>query len=265
MVRHTEPDPTNDVDTPPAGSGSSSGTGSRRTFFTSLTTATLTTTGLSPLLLSPKPSPAFEGGVGGLGKTKPQTGIVYANADLTPPTISGTPLGGGADFSAELLAPDNRTPALLSFYAPWPMMRSGGIESRDLANPEAAFVQVAPLGGAGGAGELSAEFFGGTVFGPKGKYGAYGTPTDIRVRRAVGRGEGDPTNAALYTATFTTLTPSMIESDRKALIAVSVVGDGVFMLVVGTTAARFKKQEGLLMRAAESFSVVEAPKTGMRR
>ena len=57
----------------------------------------------------------------------------------------------------------------------------------------------------------------------------------------------------------------MRESDRKALIAVSTVGDGVFMLVTGTTAARFKSQESILKKIAGSFVCVEAPKSSLRR
>lgn len=236
---------------------------SRRAFFrTFFTTGTVVVTSVT---YQPR-AMAFEGGVGGLGKTKPETGIVYANTDVTP-TSSNLPLGSsGTDFSAELLTPDGTTTAFLSFYPPWPMMRSSGIESRDYSNPEAVFVQVAPLALAGknvGAGDLPTSFFSKTLFGAAGKYGAYGTPTDIRVKKNI---EPSPQpSTTIYTATFTTLTPSMIESDRKALIAVSVVGDGVFMLVAGTTAARFKKQVGVLGKAAESFSCVEAPKTGLRR
>jgi len=232
------------------------------------------------LATTPKGAVAFEGGVGGLGKTKPQTGIEYANTDQSTTLTSGSrynPLGGKADFNAELLTPDGQTSVFLYFYAPWPMMRSSGIESRDLANPEAAFVQVAPLAlvGKGGSDailnkvdgtiDLPTSFFTQSIFAPSGKYGAYGAPTDIRVKKNIERGKNTPPSTTIYTATFTTLTPSMIESNRKVLIAVSVVGDGVFMLVAGTIAARFKKQAGLIEKAVESFSCVEAPKTALRR
>jgi len=63
---------------------------------------------------------------------------------------------------------------------------------------------------------------------------------------------------------FTTLTPAMRESERQAFISASVVGDGVFMLVTGSTATRFRKLEKDLRKVAESFSVVAAPKTELR-
>jgi len=203
-------------------------------------------------------SNAFEGGVGGLGKTKPQTGVQFSNPDLIP-DVSTISIPG--DYNAELLAPDG-TPVFLSFYAPWPMLKSQGIESRDLANAEAAFVQVAPKpdyyvdGGA-----LKKKFFVDSIFGQTGKFGAYGEPTDVKVQKV----PEEQNKKDLYLVTFTTLTPAMRESDRKVYISTRVVGDGVFMLVTGTTSGRFRSQEGLLRKVAESFDCVEAPKSGLRR
>lgn len=58
----------------------------------------------------------------------------------------------------------------------------------------------------------------------------------------------------------------MRESERKAYISVSVVGNGVFMLITSSTAARFNKgQEQVLRKVADSFSCVEAPKSKLRR
>mmetsp|Transcript_273 Transcript_273/g.415 ORF Transcript_273/g.415 Transcript_273/m.415 type:complete len:296 (+) Transcript_273:176-1063(+) len=200
---------------------------------------------------------AFDGGVGGLGKTKPETNVVFSNPDNIDVASSISTPG---DYNAELVAPDGSTPAFLSFYAPWPMLRSSGIESRDLASSESAFVQVAPLPEGKSVSSLPKSFFVDTIFGQTGKYGMYGTPTDIKVKKV-----RDSENGSIYVATFTTLTPAMRESDRKALISASSVGGGVFMLVTGTTVARFKGQEELLNKVAESFVCVEAPKSSFRR
>eukprot|EP00586_Coscinodiscus_wailesii_P007930 CAMPEP_0172524246 /NCGR_PEP_ID=MMETSP1066-20121228/294085_1 /TAXON_ID=671091 /ORGANISM="Coscinodiscus wailesii, Strain CCMP2513" /LENGTH=177 /DNA_ID=CAMNT_0013307361 /DNA_START=454 /DNA_END=987 /DNA_ORIENTATION=+ len=169
--------------------------------------------------------------------------------------------GGGV--STELIAPDG-TPVLLSFDAPWPLLKStSGIESRGLSNPEAAFVQVAPVpSGVGGEDKLPVGFFAGSVFGPKGKFGAYGAPADLKVKKTSSpASSSEPT---IYTVSFTTLTPAMRESERKAFISAKIVGDGVFMLVTGSTAVRFKSQEKLLRDVAESFRVVPAPKSSLR-
>lgn len=206
---------------------------------------------------------AFEGGVGGLGKTKPSTGVVFANPDNVE---NAAPISTPGDYNAELLSPDGTTPAFLSFYAPWPMLKSSGIESRDLANSESAFVQVVPLPLSSTTGKslsvtnLPKSFFVNSIFGQTGKYGAYGTPTDIKVSKV-----RDGESSSIYTATFTTLTPSMRESDRKVIIAATEVGGGIFMLVTGTTLTRFKSQGALLNKVVDSFVCVEAPKSSLRR
>ena len=223
-----------------------------RTNFNKIMSSTL----LIPLCtMMPPEGNAFDGGVGGLGKTKPQTNVVFANPDMIEDDII-TP----GDYNAELIAPDGRL-IFLSFYAPWPMLKSQGIESRDLAYGESSFVQVAnvPKNYVSGT-SLSKEFFIDSIFGSTGKYGMYGSPTDVKIRKIDSEGKNE-----LYLASFTTLTPAMRESDRKAYISTSIVGGGVFMLVSGTTTSRWKTQEPLLRKTAESFICTEAPKSSFRK
>ena len=132
----------------------------------------------SAIILAPRVG-AFDGGVGGLGKTKPETGVIFSNPD-----ISAVEQTSSGQYSAELLSPDGTT-ALLSFYAAWPFMRSSGIESRDLANPEASFVQVAPFpeGKSLQADNLTASFFTSSLFSSSGKFGAYSAPLDIKIKK----------------------------------------------------------------------------------
>lgn len=63
---------------------------------------------LLPSLIQTNTANAFDGGVGGLGKTRPVTGVVFRDPEAAIGTSS----------SGELLAPDG-TPVLLSFSAPW--------------------------------------------------------------------------------------------------------------------------------------------------
>lgn len=56
---------------------------------------------------------AFDGGVGGLGKTRPQTGVVFRD-----PEDASSSATAGDDVTYELLAPDG-TPTFLTFSAPW--------------------------------------------------------------------------------------------------------------------------------------------------
>lgn len=161
----------------------------------------------------------------------------------------------------ELLAPDG-TPAIVSFEAPWPVLKSStGVESRDLQNPEAAFLQVAEAPRGAKAEELKKEFFFETIFGSKGKYGAYGQPIDIKVKKV-----SDYTREGygLYTASFVTFTPGGRESERMIYISTAIAGNGVFMLITGSTAPRFRKQVASLRKISESFSCVAAPKSSLR-
>ena len=115
---------------------------------------------------------AFEGGVGGLGKTKPNTGVVFFNDN------SANMGDNDSSFTYELLAPDG-TPVLVSFFAPWPLLKSSSsIESRAVSSPDSAFVLVAPF--EDGESEkkegtilLKKGFFMKYVFGLTGKYGMY--------------------------------------------------------------------------------------------
>ncbi|GFH59814.1 hypothetical protein CTEN210_16290 [Chaetoceros tenuissimus] len=217
---------------------------------------------LTLLMNNPESSQALAGqtgGVGGLGKTKPQTGVVFASeeANDTSIQIPGT-------YNTELIGPDG-TNVLLSFYAAWPMLKSQGIESRDLANAEASFVQVASkpayyVEGGEKAPTLKKSFFTDTILAQTGKFGAYGQPTDVKVSKVDNNGKRD-----LYLLSFTTLTPAMRESDRKYYVSCKVIGESVYMLVTGTTLGRFKSQENLLKKISDSFEVVEAPKSSLRR
>lgn len=59
---------------------------------------------------------AFDGGVGGLGKTRPVTGVVFRDPEAA--SGAGSTSSSGDDVTNELLAPDG-TPAFVTFAAPW--------------------------------------------------------------------------------------------------------------------------------------------------
>ena len=155
------------------------------------------------------------------------------------------------------------TAAIVSFDAPWPVLKSStGVESRDLQNPEAAFLQVAEAPrGATNPEELKKEFFIDAILGSKGKYGAYGSPIDIKIKKIA---DAPRAGYGLYSAAFTTFTPGGRESERMIYISTALVGNGVFMLVTGSTAPRFRKQVAALRKIADSFTCVAAPKSSLR-
>jgi hypothetical protein len=143
---------------------------SRAEFISSLVAA-------SSLVLFPLGSNAFDGGVGGLGKTRPQTGVVFRDEEAAASTTQSS----SGDVTYELLAPDG-SPAVVSFNAPWPLLlTASGIESRDISGGiESAFVQVAELQK---GSEIKPAQLQEAIFNSKGKFGMYGSPTDIRIKK----------------------------------------------------------------------------------
>jgi hypothetical protein len=169
--------------------------------------------------------------------------------------------------SAELvtLSISNKVPVLVSFQSPWPLFSSGGMECRDLRNPESAFVQV---GQVPAKGKLSQEFFIDSIFSPTGKYGAYGDPFDVKVKKATAITDATSSsgsNGVIYSVSFTTLTPGMRESERRGFIATFIVDQTAFMLVTSTLSTRWKAQQSTLQNVAESFSATPAPQTSFKK
>lgn len=156
----------------------------------------------------------------------------------------------------------------LSFSAPWPLSKSAaGIEARDIAGGyESAFVQVAEVPNGTSLEKIKPEILSQTILGSTGKFGMYGAPTDVKIKKLSQSSSGEDTsNMAVYQASFTTLTPAMRESDRKAYISAAIVGDGLFLLITTTTSVRFGKLDGLLRKVAQSFSAIPAPKSNFNQ
>jgi hypothetical protein len=217
-----------------------------------------------------RPCLGFEGGIGGLGKTKPQTGVVLWDAESTPPSQSDD-----GTVSAELNV-SNRA-VLVSFQSPWPL--TGTVETRNMGTGESAFVQVVgdrneavilarnnPRNGKEAMKELLLD----SVLAQQGKFGAYGSPYDIKIAdyEVVDKGDNNASRSVRCTVTFTTLTPGLRESERQALIkAVDVFNDDKHwvLLVAGMTRQGFSKQSGTFTKVVDSFQVVPAPPSSLRR
>jgi hypothetical protein len=196
---------------------------------------------------------AFEGGVGGLGKTKPNTGVVLRDGSVPIQNKLGI-------VSAEIVS-GRGNPILVEFTTPYPLLPTSttGLEARDLQQSESAFVQVINGVKPGTSGQALYSILIDEVFASKGKYGAYGSPVDIKLSKS---SQDNVEN--LYTVTFTTFTPGMRESQRKLLLNCKWCdGDTLVMLLVGTTLTRFKSQEEILTAIAKSFVAIDAPRTGM--
>jgi hypothetical protein len=221
-------------------------------------------------LPSPQTAYAFDGGVGGLGKTKPMTGVKLFEE-------SSTPIQNAAGvLSAEITSRKGK-PILVEFQTPWPLLQSSsGLEARDLRNSESAFLQVIPLVGSSSSSSSSSNgdwknpkvlkaLLIESVLASQGKFGAYGAPIDIKVKAIVNKYVAAAANP-LFSVTFTTYTPAMRESERQLWIApIQIDDDTLVTLVVGTTKARFASQEAVFSKIVASYSAVAAPESSFRR
>lgn len=219
----------------------------------------LACTAVTPVFLlqsSPQITNAFEGGVGGLGKTKPETGVEF----LSPPFQSKE-----GWVSAEVLA-GSSSPLLIEFLSPsLPLLpTSAGLEVRQLPDPESAYCHIINDSRYPQQRRMTkqdvVQLLEQHILSRTGKFGAYLTPTDVKVASA------DPENGSLWKVSFTAYTPGLRESDRKLLLNVQRVGTSsvIVVLVAGTTLQRYAKQEAKLRQIVESFRVVPAPSTKLR-
>lgn len=211
---------------------------------------------------------AFEGGVGGLGKTKPETGVELFDE-------TSAPIQNEKGIVSSEIKGSDGSPILVSFQTPWPLLpTSGALEARDIRSTESAFVQVVPLSKVDNSMKWKDKkqfqnLLMDSVFASKGKFGAYGQPFDIQVKRAVSNQNSSDTDYAqtlLFAVTFTTLTPAMRESERKAVIAARQVGaDTLVLLVVTTTNARYSSNEKTFQTIASSFEAIAAPQSSLKK
>mmetsp|Transcript_26939 Transcript_26939/g.63270 ORF Transcript_26939/g.63270 Transcript_26939/m.63270 type:complete len:333 (-) Transcript_26939:113-1111(-) len=211
---------------------------------------------------------AFEGGVGGLGKTKPVTGVEFFDE-------SSSPIQNDKGIVSSEIKGTDGAPILVSFQTPWPLLpTSGALEARDIRSTESAFVQVVPLSLIGSSQKWREKkqfqnLLMDSVFAAKGKFGAYGQPYDIQLKKVSDIPNSidmDDSQPSIFTVTFTTLTPAMRESERKAMIVARKVGAGtIVLLVVTTTSARYSSNEKTFKTVASSFEAISAPQSSLKR
>ena len=122
--------------------------------------------------------------------------------------------------------------------------------SRDYQTGDGAYVLVAPAKGA------LKKVVSDKIFAADGKYGSYGAPSEVKLKGSERRGDGDE----VFEYTFVALTPAMREVARRVRArAIQVGGDDVFILVAGSTAARWRVAEPALCKAVDSFAARPAP------
>lgn len=195
---------------------------------------------------------AFEGGVGGLGKTKPVTGVELFEANSSPiQNQQGI-------ISAEIKSV-NGTPILVEFQAPWPLLpTAAGLEARDLRSSESAFVQVLSAASNWESPKVFKQLLIESVLASQGKFGAYGTPVDIKVKPLSSE------QKEIFAVTFTSYTPGMRESERQLWIKPRQVDSTLVLLIVGTTRPRFPSQAKCFKNVLDTFLAVSAPESKLR-
>jgi hypothetical protein len=206
--------------------------------------------GLS-LISVPSNSLAFDGGVGGLGKTKPETGVEFYDKDFMPSQ------NAKGVVSAEIRSLAGQ-PILASFQSPWPLLSTAtGLETRDIRTTESAFVQVLEKVDNWQSPKVFRQLLLGSVLASQGKYGAYSAPTDVKV-------VASKEKADVFTVTFTSYTPAMLESERQLSVAAKAVDNTLVLLCVGTTRARFSSQKKVIDKIIDSFEAAAAPSSKLR-
>jgi hypothetical protein len=126
---------------------------------------------------------------------------------------------------------------------------------------DSAFLQVASLPSGKGIAEMSDSFFTKKVFSAEGRFGAYGSATDIKVLNS------EMGTRRLIDVTFSALSPGGTEVPRRALIA-AIQPEGAtdaVMLVGSSVLKEWKKVEPALRKTALSLQVARVRPTGIAR
>jgi len=184
------------------------------------------------------------------GKTKADLGIFLVDEIKT---AAGT-LSADVVLSGGVIA-------TASFDTPWKLAEGGyyDVEAQSKEG-EVAFLQVKALGKGEALSKLPKTWFGDVLFTVDGRYGAYGAPTDIKLKELSGENDGRSLELS-----FTTLTPGMTEVPRKGIVrAIQAPGSNdVLMLVATASPSRWKKAGDEAAATVKSFRVAATRPTSL--
>jgi len=190
-------------------------------------------------------------------RSRPATGVVLIEevqeaGKKDAPTVSAElVLDGGVAATATFQAASGYPLVRGMFY---------DVEVKGKAG-DSAFMQVAKLPEGKSISDVGDKFFTSNVFSAAGRFGAYGSATDIKVLSS------EKGSTRLIDVTFAALSPGQQEVPRHALVAaVQPEGaDDVVMLVGSSTSGAWKKCEPALRSMAKSFSIASVRKTTIQR
>ncbi|KAJ1617197.1 hypothetical protein T492DRAFT_582295, partial [Pavlovales sp. CCMP2436] len=169
------------------------------------------------------------------GKSRPRTGVCL----LEPVAVVS---GGGKSITVQsLIALDGGFAATTRFDSPFPLA-TGMYYDVEVRNREGdgAFIEVERVPTGQTIASLPSAWFLQTVFSAQGRFGAYGTPSSMKVLSSTMEG-----TKRFLNVRFSALTPGGSEQERCAIIVALVPpgSEDAIMLVAGSTALRWKKAD----------------------
>lgn len=197
------------------------------------------------------------------GKSRPRTGVC-----LIEPVITVGSSGAGKLLAVQsLVALDGGVAATTRFDSPYPLAVGFyyDVEVRSRES-DGAFLQVERLPAGATFASVDPSWYFQTVLASSGRFGAYGTPTDVRLVADMFTPLPQPAGAGpkktpkrVLEMSFSALTPGGSEQRRHAIIsAVQPAGsDDAMLLVGGTTELRWRKggTAAALRGMADSFEL----------
>lgn len=158
-----------------------------------------------------------------------------------------------------------KVPVLASFSSPWPLATGTvfDVECRNANTGEGSFMAVTSSVGNKQLSDLTDSFFVEELTRPTGRFSFYGTPTDVKVRSSVTKGD-----YRIMELSFSILAQStQAELPRRArLVATIPVGTQQAVMLIGSASATRWKQgsEEVIAKVVDSFRAIPAPASSMR-
>lgn len=206
---------------------------------------------LSVLSLAPLMPPAAVQAISATtmtGKTKPDLGMFV----VSEPTETKGLISADLVLSGGIVA-------TAAFDSSWPLAQGGYYDVEAATRDgDTAFLQVAKLGRGENLGSLPTKWYGEKLFGVDGRYGAYGQPTDVKIKKSA-------ENADILEVSFNTLTPGGAENLRKGVVrAVQAPGSSDVILLTASASAKRWKDAAVkadALKAASTFRVASSRKS----
>uniref|UniRef100_A0A7S0L6A4 PsbP C-terminal domain-containing protein n=1 Tax=Coccolithus braarudii TaxID=221442 RepID=A0A7S0L6A4_9EUKA len=189
-------------------------------------------------------------------RSRPVTGVVLLEE------VQETGAKVAPFVSAELVL-DGGVAATATFQAEYPLNRGMfyDVEVRNQVG-DGAFLQVNSLPLGKSIKDVDDSYFTKSVLSTEGRFGAYGAPTDVKIKSVTQNGA-----VRLLEIAFSALSPGQQEVPRRALVA-AVQPEGatdVVMLVTGSTGGRWKVCEPVMRKMASTFRIASVRPTNIKR